>query len=73
LETLSYYIKEVLDDKKIIVISLIGEENFNIEEKKLSFQKCLDLEFNHSIKEPSFEKFVNELFIDEIINDSDRK
>jgi hypothetical protein len=63
----------VLEDKKIVVISLIGEENYSHEEKRLSFQKCIDLEFDHIVQDPSFEYFVSELFIDEIVNDSDRK
>jgi len=70
---LSYYVKEILQDKRIIVLALIGEENYSLKEKKLSFQKCIDIELEHSIKEPSFEQFVDELFIEEITSDNIRK
>gem|GEM_PF-6874269 len=63
----------MLEHKKIIVLTLIGEENYEDEQKKFSFQKCIDLEHSYRIENPSLQNFVEELFIDEINKDKTKK
>jgi ABC-type oligopeptide transport system ATPase subunit len=68
LETLNYYIKKTEIDKEIIVVTLIGEENYYNDEFNLAFKKCLDLEEHFpSIKfSPKFWYLVAELFTDDL-------
>lgn len=68
LETLNYYIKESGIKKQIIVIALIWEENYDEPKNRLSFKKCLDIEEQFEIDRPGFSRFVEEIFIDDILS-----
>ena len=75
LETLNYFIKNInlKNNKKIIVIVPIWKEKYDEEKVKLSYSKCLDYNHNFSLKDVKLEKFVEDLFEDEILKNHNHK
>lgn len=73
LETLNHFVKELKIEKRIIIIVPIGEENYNDDLKKLSYSKCLDYRHDFSLREIKLDKFVERIFDDEVLNDTNWK